>query len=68
MLQLNPPIPVKTPLGDGWALIVIDYGPNFNTVWTVSLKENGQIKHFESNDIKVEKNYTFNIGIKNGKE
>jgi hypothetical protein len=66
MIQLNPPVPVETPLGSGWALVLIDYGPNFNTVWTVALINTGQIKHFDSNDIKLDKNYTFNIstGVK----
>jgi len=61
LLQLNPPVSVLTPLGNGIALLIIDYGITFNTVWVVALKEDGQIKHFDSNDIKVDKNYTFGI-------
>jgi hypothetical protein len=52
MLQLNPTIDVKTPLGDGEALIVIDYGINVNTVWLVRLK-GGIIKHFYSDDVLI---------------
>ncbi len=35
MLQLNPPIPMKTPRGEGMAVMVIDYGPDFDLWWTV---------------------------------
>jgi hypothetical protein len=52
MLQLNPTIDVRTPLGDGEAIIVIDYGINVNTVWLVRLP-GGQIKHFYSDDILI---------------
>lgn len=60
-LQLNPPIPVETPLGEGWAHIVIDYSPDFNTVWVVFLTESGMVKHFDSNDLRVCGNETFGI-------
>ena len=52
MLQLNPTIDVHTPLGDGEAMFIIDYGINVNTVWVVRL-EKGVIKHFYSDDIRV---------------
>lgn len=63
ILQLNPEIWVETPLGQGLALMVIDYGLGHNTCWVVSLKEDGQIKHFDSNDVKVLKNYTYGFNI-----
>jgi hypothetical protein len=52
MLQLNPTIDVQTPLGDGEAFIIIDYGVNVNTVWVVRLP-GGEVKHVYSDDIKV---------------
>lgn len=52
MLQLNPTVAVETPLGDGDAWFIIDYGLNVNTVWLVRLK-GGVIKHFYSDDIKI---------------
>ena len=61
MLQLNPPIPVQTPLGEGWAQVVIDYSPDFNTVWIVFLIDSGEVKHFDSNDLRVCGNETFGI-------
>lgn len=52
MLQLNPSIDVHTPLGDGEALFIIDYGLNVNTVWVVRFP-GGYIKHIYSDDIRV---------------
>lgn len=62
MIQLHPEIPVETPHGEGFALILIDYGPQWNTVWIVALKETREIKHYESTQIKLMKNHTFRIG------
>jgi hypothetical protein len=50
--QLNPTIDVKTPLGDGEAIFLIDYGVNTNTVWVCRMK-GGEVKHFWSDDIKI---------------
>jgi hypothetical protein len=54
---------VITPHGDGHALFIIDYGPHENTVWVVALEEDGAIKHYEANDIRLCKNNTFKINI-----
>lgn len=56
ILQLNPQIQVFTPLGKGWAFLIIDYGLDINTCWVVRLDKDGQVKHFDSNDIKIEGN------------
>ena len=45
-------IPVKTPHGDGEALLLIDYGINVNTVWVVKL-DGGIVKHYYSDDIRI---------------
>ena len=50
---------VTTPLGDGQALFLIDYGPHENTVWVVALEKKGEIKHFNSNQITLCANHTF---------
>jgi hypothetical protein len=50
--QLNPTIDVKTPLGDGEAIFLIDYGVNTNTVWVCRMN-GGEVKHFWSDDIKI---------------
>ena len=56
---------VKTPLGDGQALFIMDYGPHENTIWIVALQKNGVIKHFNSNQIKLCFNNTFDFNYKN---
>lgn len=66
MLQLNPYIWVTTPLGDGLAMLIIDYGLDHNTTWVVALAEDGQVKHFESNTIKMRINHTYGIATKRG--
>jgi len=50
--QLNPTMEVHTPLGDGEALFIIDYGLNVNTVWVVRFK-GGVIKNLYSDDIRI---------------
>jgi hypothetical protein len=52
MLQLNPTIEVSTPLGDGEAFFIIDYGLNTNTVWVCRM-DGGFVKHIWSDDIKI---------------
>lgn len=58
ILQLSPQIPVYTPLGKGLAYIIIDYGMSINTCWGVRLAD-GQFKHFDANDIRLEGNPTY---------
>jgi len=43
---------VHTPLGDGEALFIIDYGISVNTIWVVRFPK-GIIKHLYSDDIRV---------------
>ena len=61
LLQLNPPLSVLTPLGWGQAQLVIDYGPAHNTVWVVALWETGDVKHFDSNEVKLAGNEMYDI-------
>jgi hypothetical protein len=59
---------VKTPHGDGLALFIIDYGPHENTIWAVALEENGKIKHYNSEQIQLCYNNTFNFNEYNLEE
>jgi len=52
MYQLNPTIAVATPHGDAEAMLIIDYGPNTNTVWGCRMS-GGEFKHFWSDDIRI---------------
>lgn len=41
--RLDPPIPFRTPLGDGHAFLVIDYGKGHHLQWVVASDDTGEI-------------------------
>jgi hypothetical protein len=61
MLEFKNPIPVITPLGDGYAIYVSNGGTFENDIWTVVIEKGGSIFHFRSDQIKIHKNGTFDI-------
>jgi hypothetical protein len=61
--EIKQVLPVNTPHGKGLALFIIDYGIQANTIWVVSLFENGEVKHYDSNDIRIERNWTINFNL-----
>ncbi len=61
MLEFRNPIPVVTPLGNGYAIYVSNGGTFENDIWAVALEEGGRIMHFRSDQIKIYKNSTFDI-------
>lgn len=63
ILQLNPTILVETPLGQGQAIFIVDYGMHQNSCWIVALNNNGIVKHFDSNDIIISTNYTYHMNM-----
>lgn len=63
ILQLNPWIEVVTVHGAGWAMFIIDYGLNLNSCWVVVTKKDGRIRHYDSNDVTVDVNYTYKINV-----
>jgi hypothetical protein len=58
MLQLNPPIPLNTPKGEGFAHLVIDYGPESDLYWTVLITETGEIWTYANKYVRASKNIT----------
>jgi hypothetical protein len=58
MLQLNPPIPVNTPKGEGFAHILIDYGPESDLYWTVLITTTGEIWTYANRLVRASKNIT----------
>jgi hypothetical protein len=58
-IQLNPPIPLRTSRGSGWAHFVIDYGMEADLIWVVFLDESGECWSFNNREIRAVKNYTF---------
>jgi hypothetical protein len=61
MLEFSSPMPVLTPLGDGYAIYVTNGGTFENDIFTVVLEDGGNIKHFRSDQIKIYQNLTFDI-------
>ncbi|GAA0907786.1 hypothetical protein GCM10009552_16180 [Rothia nasimurium] len=58
MLQLNPPLPMNTPKGEGFAHFLIDYGPESDLYWTVLITESGEIWTFANKEVRASKNIT----------
>ena len=61
MIFANRPIPVVTPLGDGYILYITPNGFLENDEITVVLSNGGEIKHFTSDQVRVWKNSTYGI-------
>lgn len=58
ILQLNPPLPLETPKGSGLAWLLIDYGVEFDLMWTVAINETGEIWTFNNKHVRASKNIT----------
>jgi len=58
ILQLNPPIPMNTPKGAGLAHLLLDYGPEYNLIWTVFINQTGECWSFQNPEIRACKNIT----------
>jgi hypothetical protein len=41
--RLNPPLPLETSKGAGWAHFVIDYGPESALLWVVFMDQDGRL-------------------------
>jgi len=64
--EFKNPMPIVTPMGDGYAIYVESGGMFENDVWTVCLSKDGSIKHFNSSQVRMWQNATF--GIEKGYE
>jgi len=58
MLQLNPPLPVVTPKGRGFAHVLIDYGVEADLVWVV-FQDSGECWSWRNQDVRAQPNLTF---------
>lgn len=63
--EFRNPVPVTTPIGGGYAIYIRDGGTLENDIWTVVLEEDGAVRHFRSDQIKVYRNATFDIAVAN---
>lgn len=60
--EFRNPLPVNTPLGDGYAIYVRDGGTFENDVWCVVLEDDRRVRHFRSDQLTVARNLTFDLG------
>jgi hypothetical protein len=58
ILQLDPPLPLVTPKGNGLAHFLIDYGPEEHLMWTVALDDGGECWTFPNPQIRFAANPT----------
>jgi len=58
MLQLNPPLPVKTPKGKAWAHVLLDYGMETDLIWVCFQDNTGECWSWPNKDIRIQENMT----------
>jgi len=63
MLQLSPPLPVKTPKGKAFAHVLIDLGIEHNLLW-VCFQDNGECWTWANQDIRAQENITLRRVLK----
>lgn len=56
ILQLNPPLPMMTPKGAGYAHFLIDYSPEMHLYWVVFITATGEVWTYANPHIRAEKN------------
>ena len=54
IFQLDPPIPLSTPKGDGYAHLVLDYGQEFHLLWVTFIDETGECWTFPNPEIRLQ--------------
>ena len=58
IIQLNPPIELQTPKGEGICHFMIDYGMEANIHWVVFIHKTGECWTFQNPEIRAVKNIT----------
>lgn len=61
MIQLNPPIPLDTPKGRGYAYFMIDRSQDHHLEWVVFIDATGEGWTFQNPEIRLQPNATMNI-------
>jgi hypothetical protein len=61
IIQLNPPIHVVTPMGEAFARLVVDYGPDLNSVWVCDIFETRRCIHIDSEEIRFGGNAMYDL-------
>ena len=59
LTQLNPTLPMTVAgKGSGYALAVIDYGPEHHLIWVVAIDETGEIWSAANPSVRMQSNWT----------
>jgi hypothetical protein len=58
LTQLNPPLPMHTPKGDGLAHFVIDYGPEADLLWVVFMDADGACWSVPNPEVRLQFNWS----------
>jgi hypothetical protein len=58
LTQLNPPLPLETSKGPGWAHFVIDYGQESALLWVVFMDEDGACWTVPNHEVRMVFNWT----------
>lgn len=56
--QLNPPLPLDTSKGRGYAVGVIDYGLEHSLIWVTALNDSGELWCIPNSNARVTANWT----------
>jgi len=58
LVQLNPPLPLETSKGGGWAHFLIDYGPEAALLWVVFMDADGACWTVPNAEVRMSYNWT----------
>jgi hypothetical protein len=59
IIQLNPPIPMHViDKGNGYAIAMLDYSPEFNIMFVVAIDKTGEIWTVDNSKVRMQKNIT----------
>ena len=58
LVQLDPPLPLETSKGAGWAHFVIDYGPEAALLWVVFMDADGACWTVPNAEVRMSYNWT----------
>lgn len=61
-LQLDPVIWLETPRGAGYAVLMTDYGND--RLWTVVIRETGEIWDFRNPEIRAIENLSLGVNVR----
>lgn len=58
ILRIDPPLPLDTPKGFGWAHFLIDYGQEHHLQWIVFIEKTRECWTVQNPEIKIASNWT----------